>query len=726
MTSIPVTTTSKIAFDLIQTFYADSKAVQNSSQVSVTSIDLYFKNRPDRIKNTSGIKDPGVVLWLCEYVNNNPVPARIIGGTRVRLSYNQILVLADASSATKFLFAKPVVLTTNKRYGVCIKFEDNGFQLWTNKVGDRIVGTNTPSPGTTAVTDHILYIGPGESSVTPGSAVTASTTQTTGLNNKSSEDLKYCVNVAKYTTTTASANVYNKDYEFLDLTRAASSVVFKGGERVYKNTANATGTLAIQSGNVSVTGTGTLFDTYDIDGKTVVIYNHVTSKFEIYSVGVRNNTSITISPAPAFTNTATVFKVTPTAVVYRPRTINKLTIFAESTATNSTFRFASGDTLIGTVSGAQYTIDSVQTWNIHRFIPRFNIRATAKHTVTIQTKFAYYSGAAWTLSGFKKLTNGAPVDCTSQQFKLLSRSAEVATSTLHLPTTYKKSFMSQISMTTASGNPFEAPTVTEEEIDIEVLQRKISANADHYVTVGGVLYDKEVGSTGNTLTKYVSKKISFANNRFAEDVKVFLTAYRPENTDVRVYCRVHNSSDPNSFDNKAWTPLECTVNADQYSAVNNKDSLVEFQYGLPSYSDTANTLPGTFTTSSACNVILTELATTNPGTYLAANDAVKVYSPLFPNNYQVAIVTAANSTAFTIGDLVSNNNVIGKGFKVDKLKYPNIAFNNPLNDNVCRYYNDDQSEFDKFDTMQVKIVLTAENNNICPEVTQYQFIGVSA
>jgi hypothetical protein len=726
MTSIPVTTSSKIGFDLIQTFYADSKAVQNSTQVSVTSIELFFKNRPDRLKNTSGIKDPGVTLWMCEFVNNNPVPARIVTGTQVRLNYNQILVLADASSATKFLFTKPVVLPTNKKYGICVKFDDNGFQLWTNKVGDRLVGTNTPSPGSTSVTDHVLYIGPGESSITPGSAVTAATTQTTGLNNKSSEDLKFNVNVAKYLTSSATANVYNKAYEFLDVTRTAGSVVFRGGEKVYKDTANATGTLAVQSGNSTITGTSTLFDTYDLDGKTVTIYNHSTSKFEVYNVGVRSNTSITVSPAPAFTNTATTFKVTPTATVYRPRTINKLTIFADSTATNTSFRFAAGDTLVGTVSGAQYTIDAVNTWNIHRFVPRFNIRSTSKHTVTLQTKFAYYSGAAWTLSGFKNLVNGTPVECTTQQYKLLSRSAEIATSTLHLPTTKKKCIVSQITMTTPGTNPFEAPTVNENEVDIEVLTRKISANADHYQTVGGVEYDKEVGPSGNTLTKYVSKKITFANNRFAEDIKVFLTAYRPENTDIRVYCRVHNSADPNSFENKSWSPLECTVNADQYSAVNTKDSLVEFQYGLPAYSETANTLPGTFTTTSACNVILTEIATTDPSAYLAANDVVRVYSPLFPNNYQVAVVTAANSTAFTIGDLVSNNNVIGKGFVVDKVKYPNIAFNNPLNDNICRYYNNDWAEFDKFDTMQLKIVLTAEEDNIAPEVTQYQFIGVSA
>lgn len=726
MTSIPVTTTSKIAFDLIQTFYADSKAVQNASQIAITSIDLYFKNRPDPVKNTSGIREPGVTVWLCEFVDNNPVPARIITGTRVRLAYNQVLVLADASSATKCLFAKPVVVQTNKRYGVCIKFDDNGYQLWTNKVGDRIVGTNTPSPGTTAVTDHILYIGPGESSILKGSTVTATSTQTTGLNNRSSEDLKYCINVAKYITNTVTANVVNKSYEFLNVTKEASSVVWRGGEAVYKDTANATGTLAIQSGNGSVIGTSTLFDTYDIDGKTVVIYNHTTSKFEVFNVGVTNNTTITISPAPSFSNSATNFKVTPTAFVYGPRTINRFSVFVDSTATNSSFRFTAGDTIVGSVSGARYTLDTVGVTNIHRFIPRFRIRSTSKHTVGIQTKFAYYSGAAWAMSGFKKLTNRAPVDCTSEQFKLLSRSAEVVTSTLHSPSTKKKSLVSQITLTKDSTNPFEAPDVDDTEIDIEVVSRKVSANADNYQTIGGVVYDMEVGPNGNTLTKYISKKIAFANNRFAEDVKVFLTAYRPENTNIRVYCRVHNSADPNSFESKSWTPLECTMNADQYSATNSKDSLVEFQYGLPPYSATANNLPGTFTTTSGNNVVITEIATTDPSSYLVANDVVKIYSPLFPTNYQVAVVTAANSTSFTIGELVSNNNVIGKGFQVDKLKYPNIAFNNPLNDNICRYYNNDRAEFDKFDTMQLKIVLTAENNNLAPEVTQYQFIGVSA
>ena len=47
-----------------------------------------------------------------------------------------------------------------------------------------------------------------------------------------------------------------------------------------------------------------------------------------------------------------------------------------------------------------------------------------------------------------------------------------------------------------------------------------------------------------------------ANNKFAEDLLVFLTAYRPANTDIKVFARIHNSDDPEAFDDKDWTMLE--------------------------------------------------------------------------------------------------------------------------------------------------------------------------
>jgi hypothetical protein len=721
MTTIPI---NSISFDLVQTFYADSLAVANATEISFTSVELYFKNKPDNNRNASGIRDPKATIWLCEVFNGSPQPARQIEGSQVVLDYGSIFALADGSASTKFTFRSPVRLQTNKIYGICVKFDDNGYQVWTNKIGDRIAGTNTPSPGITSVTDGTLFLGPGTSSAVASATLSSASAQTTSMTPKTNEDLKYRINVARYTENTVTSTLFNKEYEFLTVSKTSAGVL-KGGEFVYKDVANTTGTIQLVAGNTTVIGTSTAFNTFNIQGKTIVIYNSAASRFEVHEVGsYRSATEITLARPPVFSGTGINFKVTPTARVYKSRTLDNNLILVESTAANSGFKFTAADTIIGSESQAQYLITSVDPFNLDRFNLKAKVAATSKDSVELKSAFTYLNSGTYTIDSLKTIVNGQARDAVTRAYKILSRSIEVLQSTLY--GTEKKSSYHTIAMTKPSTSLYSAPEVDTDQVDIEVTKRLISANAYQYVTTGGVIYDQEVlGNSANAaLSKYISKKIPFANNRFSEDVKVFLTAYRPENTDVKVYCRVHNSADPDAFESKAWTPLTCAVNADQFSALNDKNSLVEYTYELPAYSQTANTIPGNFTTQASNNVIVA--TTANPSTYVAANDAIKIYNPLVPTNYQVAIVTAANSSSITIGELVTNTNIIGAGFVVDKLKYPNIAYNNPLNDNISRYYNNTFAEFDKFDTMQLKIVLTAENTNITPEVTQYQFVGVSA
>jgi hypothetical protein len=722
MTTIPI---NSISFDLVQTFFADKLAVANATEISFTSVELYFKNKPSSIKNASGIKEPKATIWLCEVYNGNPQPARQIEGSLVVLDYGSVFALADSSAATKFTFAAPVRVPTDKMYGICVKFDDNGYQVWTNKIGDRIAGTNTPSPGITTVTDGTLYLGPGTSSAVASATLSSTSAQTTSMTPKTDQDLKYRINVAKYTENTTTSTLFNKEYEFLTVSKTSAGV-FKGGEFVFKNVANTAGTVKLVAGNTTVIGTGTSFDTFNIAGKTIVIYNSAASKFEVFEVGTyRSATEITLTRPPTFSGVGINFKVTPTARVYKSRTLQNNLVLVDSTAANSGFKFTAADSIIGSESQAQYSITSVDPINLDRFNLKAKIAATSRDSVVLRSAFTYLNSGTYTIDDLKIVVNGQARDAVTKSFKILSRSMEVLESTLY--GTEKKSSYHTVTMTKPAASLYTAPVVDTDQIDIEITKRLISANAYQYVTTGGVIYDQEVqGNSANAaISKYISKKIPFANNRFSEDVKVFLTAYRPEGTDVKVYCRVHNSSDPDAFESKAWTPLTCSGNIGQFSALNNKNSLVEYTYELPAYSETANTIPGNFTTQSSNNVIVAATGT-NPSTYVVANDAIKIYNPLVPTNYQVAIVTAANSSSITIGELVTNTNIIGVGFHVDKLKYPNIAFNNPLNDNISRYYNNTFAEFDKYDTMQLKIVLTAENTNITPEVTQYQFIGVSA
>ena len=52
-------------FSLIQTFYADPEIVNGASEVTMTSIDLFFKLKPSQTANLSGNPNAGVAVAIC-------------------------------------------------------------------------------------------------------------------------------------------------------------------------------------------------------------------------------------------------------------------------------------------------------------------------------------------------------------------------------------------------------------------------------------------------------------------------------------------------------------------------------------------------------------------------------------------------------------------------------------------------------------------------------------
>lgn len=148
----------------------------------------------------------------------------------------------------------------------------------------------------------------------------------------------------------------------------------------------------------------------------------------------------------------------------------------------------------------------------------------------------------------------------------------------------------------------------------------------------------------------------------------------------------------------------------------------EYTYGLPQYPEIYAGLSGNFLTSSGSNSIST---TSDQSSVLSTGDLIRVYDILTPENHEVFPVSSANTTAITLFKGVSNTNIIGD-VGVDKLKYKNIAWNNIGNDNVARYVTSSYTEFDTYNTMQIKIVLLSESTHIIPKVEQIQVIGVSA
>jgi hypothetical protein len=65
-------------------------------------------------------------------------------------------------------------------------------------------------------------------------------------------------------------------------------------------------------------------------------------------------------------------------------------------------------------------------------------------------------------------------------------------------------------------------------------------------------------SGGNALARYVSKKVTLDQGFDSGDLNVYLTAYRPPNTDINVYYKILNRSDTQKFEDGSWqlmTPI---------------------------------------------------------------------------------------------------------------------------------------------------------------------------
>lgn len=243
-------------------------------------------------------------------------------------------------------------------------------------------------------------------------------------------------------------------------------------------------------------------------------------------------------------------------------------------------------------------------------------------------------------------------------------------------------------------------------------------------------YTGENTDQGNAAAKHITTKINFADDKSVEDLRVYMTAYRPSGTDIKLFARIHNRLDTeDEFDDKDWTLLELKDgSANLFSSQSDKNNYVELTYGLSLFPNSAFTFTGAVSTTNASAAIVGSGTTFNDGTNnVVANDLVKIYQPLFPNNYVIGVVNSVtNATHLTLKSALSNNSILGNGLKIDKIAYPKQAFNNILNDNVVRYYSESLSEFDTFDTVALKIVMISNSQSVIPRVDDVKLVGVSA
>lgn len=755
-------------FNVAQSFFIDKEAVQGSPVAFLTSVDLFFKNKPVENKTSSGIKKPGVFVNICSIVDAKPDLNTVDYRTYSRVEYDDVSTSSTASTPTKFTFKNPIPFATDREYAVLISFDGNDpeFGLWRNTSGQADLITGQQSKISTGKVDGNYF------DLSNGTEVTR----------RNDVDLKFKVNVAKFTGSRSNTFVICNDaYEFISLTSGSVNGTFVGGEYVYQAQANLAGSVTVSSGSSNVTGSGTDFVTDIANGDMVVIGNssvsqvkyvnivtntsfmNVTTNFATTATSVNlhsyetgtvavDSTSNTITGSgtsfasvavgssmmitdgtdgntemrkvvsvdipsqqivldvkPSFSNTAAAWFVSPTAKVEKFRSYADNLVLNNSAA-NSTVYFTPGRVLKGVDLQANAVISTLNNLALGGYRPSYNINIPAGSTAKYYVNFANNSYS-------KSDSNKVEINNNSSNFVLnypahiASRSNEVQNSS----NLFANSKSMNSTLVFSSDNPFVSPYVTENNLDFITSEFYINNTSTN-----------EAYANGSAHTRYISKTVTLEKDQIAEDLIVYLTAFKPSGTDVEVYVRLLSEEDNEFITDKNWTKLALDVpSGGSINSINsNPNDLIELKYTIPSYGSGTKVTDGTFRTSLATNVITASFSTVN--TSISVGDLVRVYSPSFPDTYFVDVVTAANSTTFSVSDSISNNDLVQAGLSVDVITEKNTAFLNNQNYNIVRYFNSTSAKYDGYKAFAIKIVLLADNYYLVPKVTEYRAIAVSA
>ena len=253
-----------------------------------------------------------------------------------------------------------------------------------------------------------------------------------------------------------------------------------------------------------------------------------------------------------------------------------------------------------------------------------------------------------------------------------------------------------------------------------------------------ILASEKTPGDGTAKARYISKKVVLADGQEAEDIKLFIAAYKPAGTEMYVFAKFWNGADPESFDSKQWTQLS-TPNS-LISNKSNTNDFIEYQYGLsiktPSIINiTANSYGFSNSTDTiVVDNVANSIFQVGDRIYYGVPDTFIPIAPLVGNSYY--FVSFANDISIALSSVPGGANVnivddrqtsIGEIHSLrDDKATDYTAFLNSDNENILRYYNRDGSIFDTYKAYAIKIVLLSSDSSVVPRLQDYRTVAVSS
>ena len=510
----------------------------SSVGVFVTKLDLFFASKSPTYPVFISIREVDPTSSAISY--------RTVPFSQVTLQPSEINVSDDGSKPTPVIFSTPVYLLNDYEYAIVIK--PAGFNsdctVWVSRLGEMDITTGQ------RITKQ------------PYSGVLFASSNDIAYTAIQEEDLKFNLYTASFNTAvTGTAVLKNEPKDYFTVANVTAQFT-TSGETVHGETtaiaSAVTNTAAIIGTYAQGASTGATGIVTDLTGTTIRIKGVSTAaKFSTADfIRFRQGSAA-----------GTIVGNTTGVITSASYPSGKVAGYDAVTASNTYLHvanvsgtFVSNTYVSGQIDGKSARIITVNRMTAHVLNTKLDNLQLQGTTISVSSKLATSNTARET--SFSNINIGEDTPYASERF-VLSRSLE--------NTGLGGESSLEVKATLVSTNSKHSPVVDIEKSGSIIVENLINNDSTGETSSSG----------GSAIARYITRTVNLADGQDAEDLRVYLTAYKPTSSDIKVYYKILHQSDSQTIDDASWVEMTQETLSSLYSDDLRQSDFKEYSYVVP-------------------------------------------------------------------------------------------------------------------------------------------------
>ena len=466
--------------------------------IFLNDLKVFFRTKP----SDNSPVTLSIVGTLNGYPNGQTLDHSIVSLTPDQVNISESPQYLDSSAYTLFNFNSPVYIQPNVMYAFILKTNSKEYTLWTAANGDTAVTSSVKNLPTDPTPATITKIG---GSPYVGTLFLSQNSQT--WTSDQNQSLMFVLDRAVFNTSVSPTIQFVIPKKLPQRTLVEQSIGYFLNANSIFTSADAVSDTNILIDAFNITTTDFLPTT------TGVSYNYNATLTSGSSAGLQN-----ITPGK--------YGTSATENIYLNDGNGERLLDANTSTSFSLYaQLSSNDNSVSPIiSDAGLTTYGIN-WNI-------NNCELSNNLITLTSGGTGYNVACTTV------TVSAPTGAGSVQ----AYAAANVTSAGVIDSIY---------FTSVGSGYITTPTIT-------IADANSSPGTGATANIAG----ETSSSQGPALAKYVTKKVVLDAGFESGDLNVYLTAYRPVNTDINVYYKILNRNDTQTFDSGKWQLMTKTMSSD--------------------------------------------------------------------------------------------------------------------------------------------------------------------